>query len=181
MSYDLEKGVKKRWLLWLIIVFVIAGVATGAWLHWRPHQTHTLPKPASPVPAAVSQAVSFPVYYPDQAKLPAGYVLDLNSFKTPVKNGVAYSVSYGNNQKLVFSLQAKPSANELESFKANYIPLRIDYQTDIGQAEIGAYNNHGNVQTLISLPTKTNTWIIITAPYDTNQDKLKKVLNSLKQ
>jgi hypothetical protein len=180
VSYDLEKGVKKRWLPWLVVVLVIAVMATGAWLHWRHHQAHTLPKPASPVPAVVSRAVSFPVYYPDRAKLPVGYTLDLNSFKTPVKNGVTYSVSYG-NQKLVFSLQLKPSNNELESFKTNYIPLRIDYQTPIGLAEIGAYNNHGNVQTLISLPTKTNTWIIITGPYDTNQDKLKQVLSSLKQ
>jgi hypothetical protein len=181
MSYDSQRGASKRWLLWIIVALVIAGAATGAWLHWHPSKADSPPKSASPVPAAVSQAVSFPVYYPDQAKLPTGYVLNSSSFKTPVKNGVTYSVSYGNNQKLVFSVQAKPSDSELESFKTNYIPLRIDYQTDIGQAEIGAYNNHGNTETLVSLPTNTNAWVIVTCPYDINQDNLKQVLSSLRK
>ncbi len=180
MSYGLEKRSKRQWFFWPVILLVIAGAAAGSWLHWH-HKTGSAPKTTSPVPVSIAQAVNFPIYYPDPKKLPPGYRLNVNSFNSPVKNGVTYSVSYDNSKKIVFSLQEKPSENELTSFDNNYIPLRIDYQTIIGQAEIGAYNNHGNIQTLVSLPTRTNAWIIITAPYNINQDELKHVLNSLKQ
>ena len=165
----------------LLALLLVAGVGSTRWLHWH-HKPIASPVSSSPVPKAVTQAVNFPVYYPDPKKLPAGYNLDQNSFTiSPKKNGVAYSVSYDNGKKIVFSVQTKPSDSELQSFNSNYIPLRIDYQTPAGQAEIGAYNNHGNVQTLVSLPTRTTAWIVVTAPYDTNQVKLKQVLSSLKQ
>jgi len=170
--------------LWIIVViggmFLIGGVV-GVWF-LRPHPIPAqAPVSTGPVPAAISHAVNFPVYYPDQKKLPAGYVLDINSFSLPIQNGVAYNVNYDTNKKIVFSVQIKPADTEIQSFNGNYIPLRIDYQTPIGQAEIGAYNNHGDVQTMVSVPTKTNAWIIITAPYNINQDQLKQVLGSLRQ
>lgn len=146
----------------------------GAWLHWHHSSTPPVVK-TSPVPKEVAQAVNFPVYYPDPKKLPAGYSLNTGSFSSPVKNGVSYSVSYGSGQKIVFSVQTKPSDNELQSFNGNYIPLRIDYQTPIGQAEIGAYHS----QTLASLPVINGPWIVITAPSDINQDQLKQILNAI--
>lgn len=153
-------------------VVVIAVLAAGiAWFFLRPK---------SPVPSKIAKAVDFPVYYPDPKKLPAGYTLDTTSFKNPVSNGISYSVDYGNGQKLVFSLQDKPSSSELQDFNSNYIPLHNDYKTPVGQAELGAYNNHGTTESLISLPTNGKTWIIITAPYNTDQTKLKQVLSALR-
>jgi hypothetical protein len=109
--------------------------------------------------------------------LPPGYNLNTNSFNlSPDKKGVYYSVSYGANKKIVFSVQVKPTDNELQSFNSNYIPLRVDYQTPIGQAEIGAYHS----QTLVSLPVINGPWIVITAPPDINQDQLKQVLRAIK-
>jgi len=131
---------------------------------------------SSPVPKSISQSVTFPVYYPAPQKLPNGYTLNLNSFKTPVKNGVTYTVSYDNNKQIVFSIQPKPSASELQTFNGNYLPLKTSYQTAVGQAEIGAYN----LKTLVSLPTNSSTWIIITAPSNINQGQLKQVLSSIK-
>lgn len=133
----------------------------------------------SPVPNNISRAVSFPIYYPDQKKLPRGYTLSSNSFSKPVPNGVTYSVLYGHGQKIVFSLQPKPSNNELQGFSSNYIPLHNSYSTPIGQALLGAYNTKVGTETLVSLPTNSNTWIILTAPYNINQDELKQVLSSL--
>jgi len=132
---------------------------------------------SSPVPKNVAQKVSFPVYYPDQAKLPAGYRLDRNSFASPVKNGVAYDVVYAGGKKIVFSVQVKPSDNELQSFNSNYIPLRLDYQTKLGQAEIGAYRG----QTLASLPIIDGPWIVLTAPPDINQGQLKQVIQAIRK
>jgi len=134
-------------------------------------------KNSSPVPKRIAQKVSFPVYYPEQAKLPGGYTLDLQSFTSPVKNGVAYAVVYSGGKKIVFSVQAKPSDNELQSFNGNYIPLHLDYQTALGQAEIGAYH----AQTLVSLPVIDGPWIVMTAPSDINQDQLKQVIHALRK
>lgn len=128
------------------------------------------------VPQTIARAVNFKVYYPDPAKLPAGYVLDKNSFKNPVKNGVSYAVNYGDGQQLVFSVQPKPSDSELQAFTANYIPLKLDFQTPLGQGAIGAYQ----LKTLASLPIIKGPWVVVTAPGDVNQDNLKQILRSLK-
>jgi hypothetical protein len=171
------KARKPRWP-WLVGMALILVIAAAAIL--STHHPNRAAVSSSPVPANIVRAVNFKVYYPDQSKLPAGYTFDKNSFANPVSNGISYEVNYDNGKKIVFSLQSKPADNELQVFNSNYIPLRTDYQTAIGQAEIGAYNNHGKVQSLVSLPTHSSTWIVITAPYDIDQAALKQILNSLK-
>jgi hypothetical protein len=167
---------KKQFRMLVVLAGGLLIIGFGAALYWA----HSNAKPATVritlVPKNIAQAVDFPVYYPDPAKLPAGYTLDLNSFSNPVKNGVAYKVGYGTGQKIVFSVQTKPADSELQSFNSNYIPLRIDVQTPVGQAAIGAYHS----QTLASVPVINGPWIVITAPPDINQDQFKQVLNSLK-
>jgi hypothetical protein len=167
-----EKKSKKVILNSVLGVLVLIAIGLGIWLF--------LHRGASPVPKNIKSAVSFPIYYPDQKKLPDGYTLDINSFKNPVKDGVAYLVRYGAGKKLVFSLQNKPLSADLQQFNSNFIPLHNELRTDIGTAEIGAYNAKGSLQTLISLPTNESTWIIITAPPDVNQDQLKHILKSIR-
>jgi hypothetical protein len=159
-----------------VILLLVAVAGVGIWLHWR-HNPPPALKQSNPVPLSIRQSVSFPVYYPDPKKLPNGYSLNTGSFSSPVKNGVRYSVNYDNHKKIVFSVQAKPSDNELQTFNSSFIPLRIDYQTSVGQAEIGAYHT----QTLVSLPISNGPWVVITAPQDISQDELKAVLRSLRQ
>lgn len=140
------------------------------------------PRPISPVPKFIAAAVNFPIFYPEQKELPEGYYLNLNSFKQPVAEGVNYIVDYNNGKEIVFSLQPKPQGDELQDFEDDYIPLHNDYQTPNGQAMLGAYNTKNGAETLVSLPlNNSNTWIIITAPSNTNQTQLEKVLNSLKR
>jgi hypothetical protein len=172
MQETRNRGYKKLFL-YIVLILVIAGVAAAGW--WYSTQ-----RDISPVPENIQKSVSFPVYYPDPKKLPVGYTLDASSFKNPVKDGITYNVNYGGG-RLVFSVQPKPSTTELDSFTASYIPLNNNYQTPIGQAELGAYNNGGKAatETLVSLPTDKNVWIIVTAPYNVNQDQLKEVLSSL--
>jgi hypothetical protein len=162
---------KKLWLAVLLVLLIGAG--TAAFIFFKPEKK---PVYTGTVPQAIAQAVNYKVYYPEAAKLPAGYHLDNNSFKNPVKNGVAYTVSYGQAQHLVFSVQPKPSDAELQSFIANYIPLKLDFQTSLGQGSIGAYQG----KTLASLPLINGPWVVVTAPPDVNQDHLKQILRSLK-
>jgi hypothetical protein len=131
----------------------------------------------SVVPKPIANSVSFPVYYPDPKRLPNGYILDTDSFSSPVKDGVSYTVNYDTNKKVVFSVQVKPSDSELQTFNSSYIPLRIDYKTKLGQAEIGAYHS----QTLVSVPVNNGPWIIITAPEDINPAALKQIIQAIRK
>lgn len=135
---------------------------------------------SNPIPAYIAEAVNFRLYYPLQKDLPAGYRLDLNSFKRPVQNGVTYTVVNNENQKVIFSLQPKPSDADLQNFTSSYIPLHNTYQTPSGQALLGAYNTKEGTETFVSLPTNSSTWIIVTAPYNIDQAQLKQVLSSLR-
>lgn len=139
-------------------------------------------KTKSIVPENIQKSVGFPIYYPDEKKLPAGYSLNKTSFSNPRNNGVTYFVSYDGSKKIVFSAQPKVSDQEMNLFYKSYIPLKTEVKTAIGKAEIGAYNNAGKVTTLVSLPTEdSKTWLVITAPADINQSQLKQVLQSLRK
>lgn len=156
----------------------VAGVIVlGALIAW------SASRPKSPVPIAITRDVNFPIYYPDQKKLPAGYTLNAKSFSTPRRGVVLYAVDYGNGNKLVFSVQQKPSDNDIQTFYANYLPLRNHWQVSLGGAEFGARNaTKDQLQSVVSLPvTNDNSWLLITSPYDVNQDQLKQVLQSLKK
>lgn len=165
---------KRRLLIFLVSTIVIAGIAAAAFFV-RAHND-------SPVPKSISGQLSFPIYYPDQKKLPPGYTLDTHSFTSPEKDVVLYTIRYSQAKKIVISVQKQPSQQQLQQFNLNYIPLHTSYQTKIGQADIGAYNNGKAVQTLASLPANNSaSWMIITAPSDINQNDLKQALNSLKR
>jgi len=165
-----------RVLVLIAVITVLAAIA-GTVLY-----VHIIKTPKSPISKEITQKVNFPLYYPDQKKLPKGYYLNQASFISPQKDVVLYDVKYGNNQKLIFSVQPKPSDNDLQSFYSSYIPLRVKMQTVLGQADIGAYGTGKNLKTVASLPIQNdNTWIIVTAPYNVNQDQLKKTLNSLRK
>lgn len=135
---------------------------------------------ASPVPKNIQKAVSYPVYYPDPKKLPAGYNLDPNSFSAPKPDVIVYSLRNKSRQKLSISVQAKPDDSVIQDLYNRAIPLRSQYQTKIGLAQIGVYQS-STPQTIASLPTNDNVWIIITGPVNINQTELKQVLSSLKK
>jgi hypothetical protein len=151
----------------VLIVLILAGVVSVAWFSWPKN---------SAVPSKYRHAFSFPVYYPAARKIPSGYFLNTDSFTSPTNNVLLYSVRHGRD-KIVFSLQQKPSANELSDFNTQRIPLHTDIHTALGTAVVGAIGN----QSITSLPTQDNTWIIITAPYNQNQGQLNQLMNSLKK
>jgi hypothetical protein len=129
----------------------------------------------SPVPQNLTTSVSFPIYYPDPQKLPAGYSLDKTSFTSPTKNVVLYTVNYGQNKKLIFSLQPRPSDNDLKNFNTQRIPIHIEFQSNLGNAELGIIGN----QAIVSLPTNDNLWIIVTGPQNLTEKQVAPVLNDL--
>jgi hypothetical protein len=135
----------------------------------------------NPVPKDIRKAVSFKVYYPDEAKMPKGYVLDKSSFRKAEGSVVLFSISYDNGRSMVVSEQPQPPQDIIEKFKTSAIPVSNKVSTYLGQAAIGAYNNGDKIQTVTSLPITNGPWLIITAPSDVNQDELKQVLQALKK
>jgi hypothetical protein len=131
---------------------------------------------ANPVPKSIKQSVDFPVYYPRQDKLPMDYKLDSDSFVKLTADVVSYSVSSASD-RLVFTVQKKPSDNEINSFNSQRIPIHIEFNTSVGKAEMGVIGK----QTVVSLPTTDKSWIIITGPEKIDQNKLEKVLKSLQK
>jgi len=127
-----------------------------------------------PIAKSAAKQLGFDIYYPNQKLLPSGYVLNTRSFDTS-NQVLIYSVSYGNNQKIVFSDQAKPTNTQVQAFYAKNLPLNTSLQTKIGVATIGAINT----QTVISIPTSTNAWLIATASGNINQQALDQVLESI--
>ncbi len=129
------------------------------------------------VPANIKAAVNVPIYYPDPKKLPAGYTLDTNSFKKINDQAAGYVVTYDNGKRLVFTVQAKPSADEIDEFYKNQMPLHFSIDTGVGKAAVGVINN----QTVASLPTNDKSWLLIAGPTDVNQDQLKQILKSIQK
>ena len=128
----------------------------------------------NPVPASIRESANFNVYYPNPNQLPLGYVLDTTSFESN-NQAVLYTVSFGNNQHLIFTVQKKPSTSEIQGFYRVHLPLTISFKTNVGTAQIGVINN----ESIVSLPTNTNAWILMTAPLNANQAAIKQVLQSM--
>ena len=159
----------KKVFLPLLLVVVLAAAA-AAWMFLGQDGS-------SPVPKNIQKQVSFPIYYPDPKKLPSGYHLDTSSF-TNNKSAVLYAIKYaGGQQKVVISVQPKPSGDIVTNFNSQTLALHTTYQTPIGTATIGAIGTNS----IVSLPTKDNDWIILTAPSNINQSHLRQVLSLLKK
>lgn len=163
----------KRIIYGFISIILIAAIGWFAVYSYR-HILVSKPAVQDPVPLSIRQGVGFSIYYPNSNKLPSGYVLDTVSFSS---NGVAvlYDVDYGKDKKLHFSVQQKPSNAAIQDFYAKHIPLHTSITTSVGIAAVGAIGS----QTVISLPTNGNAWVIITGPMSLDHEQLSQVLNSI--
>jgi hypothetical protein len=160
----------KKAFLYLLILIILAAGSAGGWWYFTQRNT-------SPVPKNIQKAVSFPIYYPDPKKLPAGYSLDTSSFTSPSKDVIVYTVNYGQGNKLIFSVQPKPSIQDINDFNSHRIPIHIEFQTKLGIAELGVIGN----QAVVSLPTNINEWLIITGPQNLRESDISPVLEILKR
>jgi hypothetical protein len=133
----------------------------------------------SPVPMQIRKAVSFPVYYPDQHKLPHGYSLDTSSFHLAQPGVVVYSVVTPDSQQLTYSEEEQPERSIIDKFISGYIPLHTEVKTSLGQATFGAYGTGKNLRTVVSLPIDKGPWLIITAPASSSHADLLRILQSL--
>lgn len=162
----------RPYLIWPIASLLLILIGVGVFFY---HSSKKHPTVIDPVPLSIRQTAKFPIYYPDQSKLPADYHLDTASF-TASKLVVVYKVNYDNGkQKLVFSVEQKPSSSDIQDFYKTHLPLSSTIDTPIGTATIGAIGQ----RTVVSLPTTSNAWLLITGPPKIDAAQLKQVLLSL--
>lgn len=135
--------------------------------------------PNSPVPPQIRKTLSFPVYYPAQHKLPAGYSLDTASFHLAQPGVVVYSVVTPDNQRLTSTEEEQPERSIIDKFISGYIPLHTEVKTSLGQATFGAYGTGNNLRTVVSLPIDKGPWLIITAPASSSHADLVHILQAL--
>lgn len=159
----------------LIGIALIAGIGWAAIIAYHHFGNHKR-LPPDPVPLAIRQSVNFDIYYPDPAKLPAGYHLDTRSFSSN-NLAVVYRVNYGNGQKLVFSDQEKPSDGDIQQFYAKHMPLHINVSTSVGTAAIGIIGT----KAVASLPTNSNSWLLVTAPSNFDSNVFARVLRTIQK
>lgn len=134
----------------------------------------------SPISKVISNAVAFPIYYPDPNRLPANYTLNQNSIMVVKPGVVIFNVAIaGQKQNIVFSEEVRPSDATMNSFLANYIPLHTDFNTPLGSASVGAYNDGNEIKSVISLPINNGPWIIVTAPGSISNAVFESVVNAL--
>lgn len=129
---------------------------------------------ASIVPQVILKNAPFSVYYTDPAKLPVGFQLDQKSF-TGSSQTVVFVVHDAKNQRYVFTNQARPSDDDLQTFYSLHLPLSTKIQVPLGTATIGAITTE---QTIVSLPTK-GSWLLMTGPPSFDQKQLQQLLTSL--
>ena len=158
----------------IVLLAIILIGALG--IYFYHHSSATKQVAVNPVPINIRGKVKFDVYFPVQSKLPNGYSLDINSF-TANNVAVIYSVDFKSNIKLTFSIQQKPSPSDIQLFYSKYLPLHLIVNTPIGIGSIGVIGS----QTVASLPTNTNSWVLITGPKNTNTNDLINILKSMKK
>ncbi len=157
-----------RWWYVALIALILVGGSVG--LVYMLLRTST----ACNFPSSVRRDASIQLYCPEQAKLPQGVIS--NTASATIDSGaVLYSLQDGSST-LAVSLQRKPSADKLNNFVINLIPLHFSVDTPVGKAQTGVSND----QSLTTLPTNSSTWIIITAPKDYDLDRLTQILKSLR-
>jgi hypothetical protein len=178
INNDLNNGIvgyvkpkKHRKLLYLSTFIFFLMLAAGLFYYFLfIKDKNTLPLPIS---RQTVKSLQFDIYYPNKKMLPSSYVLNTSSFSYSEQT-LIYTVT-GGLSKIIFSNQLKPDNAQIQQFYATKMPLHTTLNTSIGTATIGSING----QTIVSIPTNTNTWVIMTAPQTVNQQDLSQIINSI--
>lgn len=120
----------------------------------------------NPFPPTI-HAAKYSLFYP--RVLPPGFYIDKNSFEQ-TSAVTTYTIVYGGDKKLIFTMQPKPSNFNFEDFHKEGKRLN----SPIGQAYAGAVNE----RTVVSIPTD-NSWLLISVPSEIKTSDLQKVLSGL--
>lgn len=159
------RGIFKKLFIFLLVLVFLTAAGYFGYLY---KQKQTI------VPANIKKEASIPILYPN--KLPAGYKIDKNSFSVTQGNLITYYAADTNNNKMVFTVQAKPSNFDFAKFYAQGLTNTNKFTTPLGEGVIGKASGR-----LVGSLTTGNTWVLISSNSNSvTADKIQYALQNLK-
>lgn len=158
----------KKVLIGLIVTIVAVATIYSA---WRDEQKVESVK----IPENISGSLLFTPYLP--SVLPGGFSIDRDSFKMQ-ETALLFTASHKDTGvKLVFSEQGVPKDVDTEAFYSSSVsnPTRLEglrYKTLFGQL-------NGRKESLASIITDDDTWILITMPEAATKADVKTIESGL--
>ena len=162
---------RKTWVLLDIIVVATILIVVGFFMF----KTEKVSLSYSKIPQHISSGLLFTPYV--ATKLPDGYEIDADSFKTQ-ENALFFAAnSKAGGGQIVFSEQSVPKDLNMDEFHSSSIaePERLDglkYRTIFGKLQ-------KRENTLASVITEDNTWILITMPSDGTTETARVIAQGL--
>ncbi len=111
----------------------------------------------------------------DTTKLPSDVTSDTT--QAIIQDSALIFSAKDNTTTIAVSLQKNPGTEKVKTFIEKIIPLHLETDTSIGKGLTGISGD----QSITSLSTSSDTWIIITTPKDYDPDRLIKILQAFQQ
>jgi hypothetical protein len=163
-----QRNSRKRLILGLLILVIVAGAASGAYLYkHNSSKKHYFP------PTITKKDMNIAVYYP--VTLPPGFQID-NDFKVLQSNILYYSVTPPSGKKISLTTQAIPNNFDFNKFKSKFVKPD-EYATAIGDSLVGQVG--GTV--LGSIRTDQNSWVILNSASLDSMNEMETITRSLRQ
>lgn len=134
-------------LLKLFLILTLIGILCTAGYYYYAQ--------AQVVPKNIQDQAEIPILYP--TKLPEGYSIAKNSFSVTNGNIISYYAESQGSNRLLFTVQTRPSNFDFEQFYAKSLTNRTKFSTPLGEAAAGTAGD----RLLGSLATE-RSWILIT-------------------
>ncbi len=145
------------------IVIVIAAAGLAFW-YFAPH--------APSLPANVKDQIRFSAFLP--AELPPGYAIQENSYA--YQNGVlTYRISAPNKVTVLATEQPQPTNFDINTFYKGLKNSR-SAATPYGTAQAGQF-----LKSEVGTLTASGTWLLLSAPENTDSSVLLTILSHMKQ
>jgi hypothetical protein len=158
-----KPGRRKAWLIGFTLgSMLIAILGAGAVTYYIKN------RPSVPFSSAITNQVSFPLYY--SSKIPNGFTFKASDISVK-GNVVTLYYTYGGNKKLIINEQAKPL-----SFDFSQITGDSAFQTSYGNAVIKV----NDTNTTASLVT-SKTWLLLNSTGTIATKDVEELLNNLTQ
>lgn len=143
---------------WLSIAAGTTALLIGLMAWWQLTARDT-----GPIPRTYAQHVSYPLFYP--TRLPAGYMVDRNSFETRDKSVLIFSIKASDGRTIAVAQQAKPPDAPIHSKSSTPIkvPGERTFTTGIGDAYVSLWGD----KYVADISTAAGTWIILNVTHFT--------------
>jgi hypothetical protein len=163
-----KKFLRRRNLLISLVLIVLVGLGTWAFLYYKATYTGYFPR-------SIRNQVHLALYYPFNA--PDGLSVDRSSFEVPHKNVVIYTVYDNKNNPYYISLQPNPTEFNMTAFRQKFLStsnITVPIGGNAFTADLGS-------EFVASIQTPKNTWILINTPNVGYPSELQSLCFSLRQ